>query len=99
MSQEVYKVWFMKYTEAWYQLTPEAQTQLTAQVQESLKKVGGEMIMARACVWASEEWIAWGVEKYPDATAAEMHALTLYAINWYRYIESKSYLGVELPQM
>jgi len=55
--------------------------------------------MMRVSVWASEEWLAWGVEKYPNLEAVQQHTLRLYGMNHFQYIESTSYLGVEMPQM
>jgi len=97
MAQPVYKVWLMKYTESWYKLTTEEQNKLMAQIEESLKQVGAELIILCASVWASEEWFAWGVEKYPDIEAVQKHAENLFRMNWYQYIDSKTYLGTEMP--
>jgi hypothetical protein len=98
MAQPIYHVWFMKYTEAWYRLSTEEQNALMAQVQASMKQVGGELIVTCSSVWASEEWLAWGVEKYPSIEAVQQHALNLYGLKWFMYIESKTYLGAEMPQ-
>lgn len=98
MAQPVYKVWFMKYKEPWYQLTQEEQNQFMAQIQASLQQVGSEMVTLCASVWADEKWIAWGVEKYPDMEALQKHTQNLFNMNWFRYVESKSYLGSEFPQ-
>lgn len=98
MAQPIYKVWFMKYKEPWYKLTPEEQGKLMAQNLESAKQLGVELVMMRASVWASEEWLAWGVEKYPDIEAVQKHANNLFSINWFEYIESKTYLGIEMPE-
>ena len=99
MEQPIYKVWLMKYKDAWYKLSPEEQKNHLAKIEESLKKVGAELLMMRVSVWASEEWLAWGVEKYPNLEAVQQHSLTLYAMNHFQYIESTSYLGVEMPLM
>jgi hypothetical protein len=97
MAQPIYKVWFAKYKEPWYKLTTEEQNKLGAQNAESLKQVGGESIMFNTCVWSSEEWLAWGVEKYPDIEAVQKHAMNLFGLNWFQYFESKTYLGTEMP--
>ena len=95
MAQPVYKLFLLRYTEAWYQLTPEEQNKLMAQNAESLKQVGAELVVLCASVWASEEWLGWGVEKYPDLEAVQTHANNLFGWNWFKYIESKTYLGSE----
>jgi len=98
MAQPIYKVWLMKYKEPWYKLTTEQQNKLNEQNQESLKQVGGESIMMCMSVWASEEWLGWGVEKYPNIEAVQKHTENLFNLNWFEYIESSTYLGVEMPQ-
>jgi hypothetical protein len=98
MAQPIYKVWLMKYKEPWYKLTTEEQNKLNEQNQESLKQVGGESIMMCMSVWASEEWLGWGVEKYPNIEAVQKHTENLFNLNWFEYIESNTYLGVEMPQ-
>ena len=99
MVQPIYKVWFMKYKDPWYKLTKEEQGKLMAQVEASLKSVGAEIVAFCVTLWASEEWMGWGVEKYPNIEAVQQHAMTLFNINWFEYIESKTYLGTEMPQM
>ncbi len=99
MDQPVYKVWFMKYKDPWYLLSAEEQKKLEAQNIESLKQVGAEMITANVCAWSSEEWLGWGVEKYPNIEAVQKHAMDLFNIKWFMYIDSKTYLGTEMPQM
>jgi hypothetical protein len=89
----------MKYKEPWYKLTAEEQKTLMAKDEESLKQVGGELIIMRMSVWASEEWLGWGVEKYPDMEAVQKHAMNLFGMNWFQYVDSKTYLGTEMPQV
>ena len=98
MAQPIYKVFFMKYKESWYKLTTEEQNKLMAQNVESLKQVGGEVVMVCQSVWSSEEWLAWGVEKYPNIEAVQKHSENIYNMNWFEYAESKTYLGTEMPQ-
>lgn len=97
MAQPVYKMWMMKYTESWYKLSREEQDKISAKVAEALKSVGGEPVMMMVSSWCSENWIAWGVEKFPSMEAVQQHALLLYDLNHYEYVESTSYLGVEMP--
>jgi hypothetical protein len=97
MAQPVYKLWFMRYKEAWYKATPEERNKLEAQIAESLKQVGAEKVITCTPTWSTEEWLAWGVEKYPDLEAVQKHAMTLFNMDWFQYIESKTVLGTELP--
>ena len=96
MSQPIYKVWFVKYKDAFYKLSTEERDKIEAQIAASLKEVGAEHIISCTPVWASEEWLIWGVEKYPDIEAVQKHAMNLFKMNWFQYIESKTYLGTEM---
>lgn len=82
----------------WYQLTPEEQKKIMMKNEESFKQVGGEEVVRCASVWSSEEWLSWGVEKYPNIEAVQKHANNLFNANWFEYIESKTSLGAEMPQ-
>ncbi len=74
MAQPIYKVFMMKYTESWYKLSKEEQDKLMAKAAEALKQVGGESLMMQVCFWCSENWLAWGVEKFPSLEAVQQHA-------------------------
>ncbi len=95
MSEPIYKVFFVKYKQPWYELSTEEQNQLNAQNQASLEELGVEAVIMCLSGWASEEWLGWGVEKYPNIEAVQKHIDKLIAINWFNYIESKTYLGTE----
>ena len=97
MAQPVYKNWFARYTEAWYKLTPDEQNALMAANEASIQKVGGESLIFCFSV-SDEEWNGWGVEKYPSFEALQQRQLDLFAMNWSKYFDAKSYLGVDLPQ-
>ena len=97
MAQPIYKVWMGKYTESWYKLSKEEQEKHDAKIAEALKTVGGEMVMMRVSLWCSENWLFWGVEKFPSIEAVQQHSLLLFNLNHFHYIESTSYLGIEMP--
>ena len=96
VAQPIYKVFMAKYKESWYELTAEEQNKIMAENTESLKQVGAELIIL-CTSWSSEEWLFWGVEKYPDIEAVQKHTEKLFSMNWFKYIESKTYLGTEFP--
>ena len=95
MAGPIFKVWFSKFKAPWYQLTPEQQDKLMAQATEYAKQLGVENIAFCASAWASEEWHFWGVEKFPDLEAVQKYSDFLFSLNWFNYIESKTYLGTE----
>ena len=97
MAEPVYKFWRMHYTEAWYQLSEEEQSAHLAKVGEALGKVGGKRIITCASGWSSEEWLACGVEEFPDIEAEQQHALLLYEMEHSRYASGQSWLGTKWP--
>jgi hypothetical protein len=98
MAQPIYKVFFLKFKEPYYKLTTEEKNKLGAQDEEALKQVGAEHIVSCVSVWANEQWLGWGVEKFPDIEAVQKHTMKLYELNWFEYFESKTFLGTEMPQ-
>jgi hypothetical protein len=97
MAQTIYKVWLVKPTEAWHQLSHEEQDKLFAQVAEARAKVGGTIPIACQSGWASEQWPFWGVDQFPDIEANQKFTELLNAFNWFRYMESLTVLGTEMP--
>jgi hypothetical protein len=98
MAQPIYVVFFVKWKEPYYKLTTEEQNKLGEQGEAALKQVGGEHIVTCMSFWANEQWLGWGVEKYPDIEAVQKHAMALYDLNWFNYFDSMTYLGTEMPQ-
>ena len=98
MAGPIYVVFFAKWKEPYYKLTKEEQDKLGEQGEAALKQVGGEHIITCMSSWANEQWLGWGVEKYPDIEAVQKHAMALYDLNWFNYIDSITYLGTEMPQ-
>jgi hypothetical protein len=98
MGQTIYKVYMFKPTEAWHQLTENEKNKKRAKLQEALKKVGGKEIIACFSGWNSEQWLGWGVEQFPDIEAVQKHHALLVGFNWFRYVDTNSYLGTEMPR-
>jgi len=97
MAQPIYKVWLMKPKDAYYKLSPEERDKMQTKSAEALKKVGAESVVGCYSVWCSENWMGFGVEKFPDYEAVRKHSQLLLEMDWYNYIESTSYLGTETP--
>ena len=97
MAQPIYRLFMGKMTEAWYQLSKEEQDSLWAKVAQALEKVGGKPVVGCDCRWASEQWMGFGVEVFPDIEAVQKLASLHDELNWYRYVESITVLGTEIP--
>lgn len=95
MAEPIYKLFLLRFKDAWYKLSSEEQNELMAKNAESQKQLGIEPVVLCNSVWGSEEWLGWGVEKYPDIEAVQKHAEFLINTNWFNYFESKTFLGTE----
>ena len=98
MARPIYKVFLFKPTEAWYQLSDDKKDTLRKQLAKALKKVGGKEIVECFSGWNSEQYLGWGVERFPNIEAVQKHHALLVDLNWFRYAESNSYLGTEVPK-
>jgi hypothetical protein len=99
MARPIYKLWQARYTEAWYRLSPEEQQQLTAQAVAAAKQAGGRSVVLCDSAWSNEQWGSFGVVEFPDAAAAQQHADLLNALHCFRYIESRTILGVAVDEL
>ena len=97
MAQAIYHMFLAKPTEAWYQLSREEQDNLIAKSAAAREQVGGKEVVFCNSGWAAEQWSLWGVEQYPDLEAVQKHHELLTALNWFRYIESMTFLGTKVP--
>jgi len=86
-------LYFAKGKEAGYRLSKEKQKELMGKIGKNLEEVGGKTIVACDCRWANEEWAWFGVEEFPDIEAVQKHKDFQDKLEWYRYVEAKTYLG------
>lgn len=91
----ILKLWFMRLKEPWFALPEVEQNELMGKVSHSLSQLGGKLHLRSASVWSSEKWMTWGLEEYPNLAAVQAHTMTLYGLNWFRYIHSWSILGTK----
>jgi len=95
MAGKVYKLWRVKrMTEAWYQLSKEEQDKLQKQDQTDLESVGGKLVLVCSSGWANEGNLGWGVEEYPSLEAALEYGEKQRRLDWARYFDGESSLGV-----
>ena len=95
MAQPIYSLYQSRFKEAWYELSSEERDTLFQKSAEALAKVGGKSIILCVSGWASEQWVTFGVEMYPDIEAVQEHGRLLFELNWFRYIDSVTTLGTE----
>ena len=97
MAGPIYKLFLVKPKEAWYQLSEEERSSLRAKVREAGEKVGGKAVVMCASGWSNEQWMGFGVEKFPDIEAVQKLSALHDEIDWLRYVESFTILGTEWP--
>jgi hypothetical protein len=97
MAEPVYKFWRTQVTEAWFQLSEEEQNAHLAKIGEALEKVGGKSIVTCASAWSAEQWLACGVEEFPDIDAVQQHTRLLFELEHSRYMSGESWLGTKWP--
>ena len=99
MSQKIYKLWRIKrWTEAWLQLPKEEQDKIFEHVVKSLESVGGKWTIRCTSYWANEACLAWGVNAYPDLEAAFTDGENLRKMDWGRYLETETILGISIDE-
>lgn len=98
MSKPIYKLWIIKNTPELMSLMakdPEAVARLQAFSAQSLKDVGGKLLVYCESLWASEENAVFGVEEFPDLDAVQKHTAKMMQGGWFQYVQSFSLLGTQ----
>ncbi|MBN2318406.1 MAG: hypothetical protein JXR49_04980 [Acidobacteria bacterium] len=98
MERPIFKVFMFKPTEAWYLLSDEEREKIKVKLKDALATVGGEEVVLCFSGWNSEQYLGWGVERFPNIEAVQKHHALLVDLGWFRYSESNSYLGTEMPK-
>ena len=96
---KVYKFWrIVRWTETWTQLPEGERNRIFAEMQKNLEDVGGQWILRCWSSWANEEYRGWGVNEYPNLEAAVKDGENLRKLEWRRYVESESMLGLPFEE-
>jgi hypothetical protein len=96
---KVYKFWRIKHwTEVWIQLSQEERDRIFGDMQKNLEDLGGRWILRCDCSWANEEYRSWGINEYPSLEAAIKDGENLRKMDWTRYLESESMLGLPFEE-
>ncbi len=95
MTTPIYKMHFARLREAWYQLSQDEQDKLFAEVDAAMAQVGGKTVVRCDSAWSAEKWPTFGIEVYPNLEAVQKYADLLTDLDWYRYVEALTVLGVD----
>jgi hypothetical protein len=96
MAKPVYKLFMARPTEAGYQLTEDERNKIWAKHAEISKKLDVKIILICDSYWVSEKWHFWGVEEYPNMDALQKYHEALNEIQWFRYFEAETLLGIRM---
>lgn len=92
MAGPIYKAFMFRYKEPWYQLAEEERNTLLGKI--GVETVGGRHVVLCHSAWSNEQWIGFGIEEYPDVEAVQKYTEVLLAVDWYRYVDGVSLLGI-----
>jgi hypothetical protein len=95
MAGPIYKLYVGKRTEAAYQLTQEETLQIYADLEKVFGEVGGKSVIHCRSNWSSERWHFFGIEEFPDIDAVQKYEEAARQMDWYRYVDSMSVLGIK----
>jgi hypothetical protein len=95
MNKPIYKLYLGKMEEAWYALSEAKQQALLEKVNAALEQVGGKKVISCDPTWSTEQWHFWGVEEFPDIKAVMKHTKLLAELNWERYVDTITVLGIK----
>ena len=93
---EIYRLFFGNPSAAWYQLPQDEQDRLWGEVSQVFDQVGGKRIIACDSSWSSEQWRAFGVERFPDIESVQKYTAFMDKTNWFQYFEVTTILGTEM---
>ena len=96
MAGTIYKLWMTRgHTEAKRQLSKEEWADIRTEREEVIKKVGGKNIVIAYTRWCSDEWVAFGVDEFPNIEALQEATGLWEKMDLFRYYDSVSLLGSE----
>jgi hypothetical protein len=83
------------YTEAWYNLSKQEQDDLWTKAKAIDDEAGATWHLLCDSRWADEEIPNWGIIEYPDLEAYQRKVAALEAIDWWRYLSTRTILGTK----
>jgi hypothetical protein len=100
MSEKIFSLWFVhKLTQAYYALPKTDQDLLYQQGTNPSKRVGGKGLWGFNSYWSAEQYYGFGVDEYSSLVDLQNHTQHLESLNWYRYLNAFSILGMPAPQL
>jgi hypothetical protein len=93
MAEQVGKIWILRgFREVGYALSPEARAAQFAQVEAALNECG-RLVVSAAARWSNSGVHSFGAELFPDLESLRAHTAMLHKLDWFRYVDSESFVG------
>ncbi len=94
MTGQTIKVTILRqYKEAGRALPIEEQKARIQQADAIRNECGGRLLVSADAHWSSGDIFGFSAEVFPGIEAAQKHAAALDKIDWFRYVDSESFLG------
>jgi hypothetical protein len=98
MARKIYKLVLMRgYTEAYYQLSPEEKQKLSDEMEKAVFAAAGAKVITPFCNcrWSTDQYATFFVMEYPDVEAAIADTAGVDKLDWYRYVQAETILGID----
>src|ERR1051326_515542 len=97
MSTKIFKLVLTKgFTQAYYKLSEEERKNLWKRGHKIVEKSGAKLVAPYySCRWSTDKYMRFYVMEYPDVEAAIADTANIDEVEFFRYIESETILGVE----
>lgn len=92
-TKPIYKVFLTRPTALYYD-DPKGMMELAQKIEEAGKKAGMVQVLAAYMRIYNEEWMSFGLERYPGLPAFTEKYYLMEKLGWYKYMQAKAYLGI-----
>ena len=97
MAGQVCKVYIVRrFKDAGYALSEKEREAKLAQVAAVRQECGGRLLVSAVARWSDYGVYGFGAEVFPDIESLQKHTEELEKLDWYRYIDSVSFIGTPL---
>jgi hypothetical protein len=98
MDTPVFKLYLAKVSLDGTLLSERRNAELIRKLPQILRGSGGHNLVT-GTIWSDERYRSFGIQMFPSWQAVRAHDRQLDELNWFQYIQSRMYLGVEREDM
>ena len=93
---EIYKMYTGKLTPAWFALSEAEKKSMGEELDHVREEAGGKIVVQCISHWASEQNHSFGVEVFPSIEAVQKHGKLLFELDWPKYYDGTTVLGIDV---